>query len=80
MFVDEVEAEETGAGATCTVALFLASIDEGERDQIVAVLDDPVWKSAAIARALYKRGYAVKADPIGRHRRRADGTGCKCPS
>ena len=77
MFVDEVEAETQGAGGTCTVALLLASVEE--RGEITTVLDDPMWKSAAIARALHKRGFVVNADAIGRHRRRANGSGCRCP-
>ena len=80
MFLDEVKAEGRGVGATCTVAVLLGSLDEEERNQIVSVLDDPVWQGTAIARALNKRGHEIKPDPIGRHRRRADGTGCACPS
>ena len=81
MFVDEVKDEGRGKSrASCKVASFLALIDATERDEIVAVLDDPAWQHAAITRALNKRGYEIKADPIGRHRRRADGTGCQCPS
>jgi len=80
VFLDEVKAESRGAGATCTVGILLGSLDESEQDEIVRVLADPIWKGTAICRALIKRGYDIKADPISRHRRRADGTGCKCPS
>ena len=79
MFLDEVKAESRGARATCTVGILLRSLEETERDEIAQVLDDPVWKGTAICRALVKRGYDVKADPINRHRRRPDVTGCKCP-
>jgi len=77
VFLDEVKVESRGVG--CTVRLLLGSSDEEEGNEIVQVLDDPVWKSAAISRALNKRGHEISADSIGRHRRRADGTGCKCP-
>jgi len=80
VFLDEVKAEGRWGGTTCSVAILLASLDETERDEIVQVLDDPVWKGTAIARALNKRGHEIKPDPIGRHRRRGDGTGCACPS
>jgi len=79
VFVDEVKAEEKGPGGTCSVALLVSGeVEMGY--ELVAVFDDPTWSSAAITRALNKRGYEIKADSIGRHRRRADGTGCKCPS
>jgi len=80
VFVDEVKAESRWGGSTCSVAILLAAIDETERDEIAQVLDDPAWKSTAITRALNKRGHEIKPDPISRHRRRFDGTGCACPS
>ena len=78
MFLDEVKAEEGGAGAVCAVALLLSEEDE-LRGEIVAVLDDPARVSAAITRSLKKRGFTINAGSIRRHRRRADGTGCLCP-
>ena len=79
MFLDEVKAEGRLGGTACFVAILLASLDEKERDEIVQVLDDPALQATAITRALNKRGHEIQSDPIGRHRRRADGTGCKCP-
>jgi len=77
VFLDEVKAEERGAGATCAVALLLSG--EERRAEIADVLDDPARVSAAITRVLKKQGFTINAGSIRRHRRRADGTGCLCP-
>ena len=79
LFVDEVKSEDVGRGGTCAVGLLLGAVDEETRDEFVAVLANGTWPGTAITRALNKRGHDITTQSVVRHRRRVDGTGCRCP-
>jgi len=56
-------------GPTCSVKLLLASMDEHERDTLIAAFDDETIQSRTIWRVLIDEGYEISDSPIGRHRR-----------
>lgn len=72
-------AEATRYGTKCTVAVLLDELSADDRAALVAALDDPKVTTTQIVGALKSVGHNIGAGTLGRHRRRADGSGCRCP-
>ena len=67
--VQEAEALRHRQGGVCGVYLLEQTLEPAERDELSEALASPV-QSAALARALSKRGHEVKSNALQRHRRR----------
>ena len=73
--LDDIEAETTGTGPRCTVALLLRGLTDDDRADLETALANPAIPASAIHRALHKRGHSIGDTTLQRHRR---GT-CRCP-
>lgn len=71
--------EPTRYGSACTVSVILAELGDDDREALKAALDNPKITTRGIAQALAAIGHEVGVGTLARHRRRADGAGCRCP-
>lgn len=73
--LDDIKREQSGRVNTCGVAMMFHNLPDGlKREEIESVMADPTISSAAITRALRKRGVPISEYSISRHRR----GGCIC--
>ena len=56
-------------GPVCTVCLAIESMSEEDQADFQAAMDDPVYTSMGISRALKAEGYDVSGQSLQRHRR-----------
>lgn len=56
-------------GPVCTACLAIESMSKEDRADLQAALDDPIYTSMGIARALKAEGYEVSGQTLQRHRR-----------
>lgn len=64
----------------CGVGKFVSTLDDDDRKAFKAAMDNPDIQVIAIARTLENNGITLGYDLIARHRRRAIGSGCRCPA
>lgn len=63
-------AEQTQTkGPECSISVLLGTLNDTDRDDLQAALDDPGVQHAQITRALSILGHKVASTTIGRHRR-----------
>lgn len=74
--MDDIRAEQEASRVVkCPVSRLLTEIDGNDATDLTAALGDESVANVAIARALSRHGYSVRADAIANHR-----TGrCACP-
>ena len=60
----------TKKGPVCSVCIAISVMDEEDRADLMLALDDPVYTSMGISRALRAEGYDVSGQTLQRHRRR----------
>jgi hypothetical protein len=60
----------TKKGPVCTACTAINMMSEDDRADLQVALDDPVYTSMGISRALKAEGYEVSGQTIQRHRRR----------
>lgn len=65
----QIEADTRKGGRAGQIETALSQLDEADRADLIAALDNPQLPAAAIARALAKRGVRLTAAAITRHRR-----------
>lgn len=65
-------------GYHCKVYRILQELDGDDRQALIDLVDNSTISASAVARLLNTHGYEIKDATIGKHRRRADGTGCRC--
>jgi hypothetical protein len=65
-------------GYHCKVFRILQELDEGDRQALTDLIDNSEISASAVARLLNTHGYEIKDATIGKHRRRFDGSGCRC--
>ena len=69
------------SGFPCKVSTILAELDdENDRRALSDLIDNSKVSASAVARLLVGYGYQIKDPSIAKHRRRFDGTGCRCGS
>jgi len=56
-------------GPVCTACIAINSMTEEDQRDLKVALDDPVYTSMGIARALKAEGYEVSGQTLQRHRR-----------
>lgn len=66
-------------GPSCTVYKILQQLQEDESAQLETLIDDPSVTCSSIAAVLTRNGYAVADKTVGRHRKRGQSSGCRCP-
>lgn len=73
--IDEIDAEQDASRPNrCGVNRVLQTLEGGDRDDLDKALADPGITTAAIHRALVKRGFKIDAKGVAYHRK---GT-CAC--
>jgi len=79
----EIEESRSRQGVKCAMQSVIAQLDEKDCQALMVAFSRwPVVQDTAIARALQNRNFDIKADSVGRHRRRmtnAPGDRCQCP-
>jgi hypothetical protein len=79
----EIEEATSRQGLKCAMRNVMETLDEDDRDKLLTAFSRwPILQDTAVARALQNRGFDIKADSVGRHRRRvtnAPGDRCQCP-
>jgi len=74
--MDDIRAEhDAGRVTKCPVSRLLDDIENADKADLIAALDDKSIPNAAIARALERHGNTIRADAIGNHRYGR----CACP-
>lgn len=63
----------------CSMHNILASLDEAEREALMAALDNSTIRHTDLAGVLTNRGFKVSAVTVSRHRNRGESNGCRCP-
>lgn len=75
--LDEIRAEgNTPTGLPCSVEVTLNKLNEAERTELQAALDDKAIQASVIGRILRRRGNIVGDQAVRQHRRGV----CRCPS
>jgi hypothetical protein len=59
----------TKKGPVCTVCTAISLMPEDDRNDLQVALNDPVYTSMGIARAMKAEGYDVSGQTLQRHRR-----------
>jgi len=82
--LDEAMEETYRPLTECSVRLLLERLPEKDAEKLSRVLDEPLpsgeWLPATkIAQIVKQNGEDIAASALSRHRRRAQGNGCKCP-
>lgn len=67
------------SGYPCRIQRILAELSDEDGRALIELIDNSKISASAIARLLNEHGHDVKDATIGKHRRRNDGTGCRCP-
>lgn len=67
------------AGYPCRINRIYKELEDDDRRALQDLIDNSRISASAIARLLNQNGIDVKHATIAKHRRRADGTGCRCP-
>lgn len=79
----EIESSISRQGMKCAMAQVINSLDKDDQDALMLAFSRwPIMQDTAVARALQNRGFEIKADSVGRHRRRvtnSPGDRCQCP-
>lgn len=65
-------------GYHCKVHRILQELEDDDRRALTDLIDNSEISASAVARLLVSHGYEIKDATIGKHRRRFDGTGCRC--
>ena len=63
----------------CSVHTVLGTLDDNEREALLAALDNRQIRHTDLARVLSDRGFNVSAVTVSRHRNRGESNGCRCP-
>jgi hypothetical protein len=67
---EELAGDQTGVGRHgCTVCEWLNNREASERSEFERAFKDNTWMTSTIQRAMRRRGAAVTASTVGRHRR-----------
>jgi hypothetical protein len=67
------------AGYPCKMNRILAELNDDDRRALENLVDNTRVSASAVARLLNQHGYDIKHATVAKHRRRADGGGCRCP-
>jgi hypothetical protein len=83
--LDEAMEESHRPVTECSVGLLLDRLPEPDAAKLAKALDEPMesgeWLPATrIAQILRQNGEDIASTTLSRHRRRGDGSGCKCPT
>lgn len=65
-------------GYHCKVYRILEELDDSDRQALTDLIDNSEISASAVARLLNSHGYEIKDATIGKHRRRFQGSGCRC--
>ncbi len=84
--IDELK-DESGRykvqGPRCIIERVLTKVESAhgkkEADKLNELIDNPDIQTAILSQFLFKNGYTVSVSQIRYHRKRARGTGCRCP-
>ena len=59
----------TKKGPVCSACIAISMMSEDDRIDLQVALDDPIYTSMGIARALKAEGYDISGQTLQRHRR-----------
>lgn len=65
-------------GYHCKVYRILQELNDDDRQALNDLIDNSTVSASAVARLLNDHGYQIKDATIGKHRRRFQGSGCRC--
>ena len=65
-------------GYHCKVYRILQELNDGDRQALNDLIDNSTVSASAVARLLNEHGHEIKDATIGKHRRRFQGSGCRC--
>jgi hypothetical protein len=77
--LNELHVIKNVARPLCSVHTALVSLDDNEREALLAALDNRQIRHTDLARVLSDRGFNVSAVTVSRHRNRGESNGCRCP-
>lgn len=67
------------SGYPCKISRIYSELDTEDRRALEDLIDQSKISASAISRLLNQNGFEIKYATIAKHRRRADGSGCRCP-
>jgi hypothetical protein len=67
--LDELRADRSNGGKTCSVCTWLQGRDKAERAEWIAAFADPSISANAIFRAMKAREFGYSDSVVGKHRR-----------
>lgn len=65
-------------GYHCKVYRILEDLNDNDRQALTDLIDNSDISASAVARLLNSHGYDIKDATIAKHRRRFQGSGCRC--
>jgi hypothetical protein len=77
--LNDLHNTKTVARPLCSLHNALVSLDDSEREALMAALDNRQIRHTDLARVLSDRGFNVSAVTVSRHRNRGESNGCRCP-
>jgi hypothetical protein len=77
--LNDLHVIKTVARPLCSLHNALVSLDDNEREALMAALDNRQIRHTDLARVLSDRGFNVSAVTVSRHRNRGESNGCRCP-
>jgi L-ribulose-5-phosphate 3-epimerase UlaE len=77
--LNDLHVTKTVARPLCSLHNVLVSLDDEEREALLAALDNRQIRHTDLARVLSERGFNVSAVTVSRHRKRGESNGCRCP-
>jgi hypothetical protein len=77
--LNELHVIKNVARPLCSLHTALVSLDDNEREALLAALDNRQIRHTDLARVLSDRGFNVSAVTVSRHRNRGESNGCRCP-
>lgn len=67
------------SGYPCKIAVILSELEGEDKLALIDLVDHSKISTVAIAKLLNEHGFEIKYQTIAKHRKRANGAGCRCP-
>jgi hypothetical protein len=66
------------SGYPCKVSVILSELVGEDKQALIDLVDHSTISTVAIAKLLNEHGYEIKYQTVSKHRKRANGAGCRC--
>lgn len=67
------------SGYPCKISVILSKLEGEDKQALIDLVDHSSISTVAIAKLLNEHGYDIKYQTVSKHRKRANGAGCRCP-